>query len=154
MIKGILGNDLIQHFQVFELTESAGYKVLRLTDGFVPIGPIPKVKCTFKNKEKLSADAKRKSKTSKCVSSSVPTCNKFKPLTDFCSKPSTAHPPTNCKQCNTKSEKVGFKQSKSKPNKAKCAKSKGKINKNKRHKKLIAAVLSAPISCRGPCNRQ
>ena len=38
VIKGILDNDLIQHFQVFELTESAGYKVLRVTDGFVPIG--------------------------------------------------------------------------------------------------------------------
>ena len=110
VIRGMLGNDLTQHFQVFELNESAGYMVLRLTDGFVPIGSIPKVKCPFKNKEKLSANTKCKSKTSKCVTSSIPTCNKFKPLTDFCSTPLTAHPPTNCKQYNTKSEKVGFKQ--------------------------------------------
>ena len=39
---------------MFELTENAGYKVLILTDGFVPIGSIPNVKCTFKNKEKPS----------------------------------------------------------------------------------------------------
>ena len=78
---------------MFELTESAGYKVLRVTDGFVPLGSIPKVKCSFKNKEKLYANAKINSKTAKCVGSYVPTSNKFKPLTDFCSLPSTAHPP-------------------------------------------------------------
>ena len=85
VIKGTLGNDLIQHFQVFELTESVGYKVLILTDGFVPISSIPIVKCTFQNKEKMSENAKVESKTVKCVGSSVPTSNKFKPL--------TAHPP-------------------------------------------------------------
>ena len=98
----------------------------------------------------MSANTKCKSKTSKCASSFVPISNKFKPLTDFCSKPSTAHPPSNCKQCNTKSEKVGFKQSKAKPNKTKCAKSKGEATVNKRLRKLIAAVLNAAFAAEDP----
>ena len=76
-------------------------------------------KRSFKKEEKSSKNVNFKSKNDKCIGSSVPTSNKSKVITDFVSIPSAAHPPTNCKQCNSKFKKAGFRQSKAKPNRTK-----------------------------------
>ena len=39
-IVGVLGNDILQHFQVFEFSSVKECKLLRLTNGYVPIGSI------------------------------------------------------------------------------------------------------------------
>ena len=43
---GMLGNDIIQHFKVFELCDLFGGKMLKLTNEFIPIDPISRFNLT------------------------------------------------------------------------------------------------------------
>ena len=81
-IFGILGNDLIQHLRVFEINHVQGGKMLRLTDGFVPIGSlmnfdlkVSKTLCNETSNECYCSDAI-------VIEYDVNTNNKFSKLTE------------------------------------------------------------------------
>ena len=94
IIRGILGNDWLDYFSVFELTTCQGFRMLRLSDGFVPIGDISKVNCSFHKSANYSKFKRIKSSSNPPYGNNynVPLNNKF----DLLSSHSDMNTPAVC----------------------------------------------------------
>lgn len=137
-IAGILGNDLLQKFKVFEIQDVLGGKMLRVSNGFVPIGCISSLFLELNNK--INVNKRTVSAKNHTDKFSLKICNKFDCLDDYANVTDMNKTDFDLDNCRKNSELTS--PAKFSCNLSKQKQSKSKIFRSSKKRKVIKAENS------------